>query len=63
MAWLAAAVLFWIGCHVGIAGTSLRTTLVERIGYTGFRVAFSVTSIVAIVLLIIAYNHAPYVGL
>ena len=63
MALLAVAALIWIGCHVGIAGTALRATLVRRAGEAGFRAAFSVASVVSIGLLIAAYIKAPYIGL
>jgi uncharacterized membrane protein len=54
---LAAAV--WVGVHVGIAGTGLRGAIVARIGEGGFRAAFSILSVAAIILLVIAWRDAP----
>ena len=59
MTLLLLAALFWIGWHVGLAGTSLRGQVVARLGETGFMVLFSVGSVVSIILLVMAYNAAP----
>ena len=61
MVLLAVAALLWAGVHVGIAGTSLRATVVERFGEGGYRGVFSVLSVATIALLIFAYRRAPYV--
>jgi uncharacterized membrane protein len=63
MPFLAVAFLLWTGCHIGIAGTSARAALVSRIGENGFRIAFSIASVVTIGLLIAAYSKAPYIAL
>ena len=60
---LTLAALFWIGWHVGVAGTDLRGQVVARLGGTGFMILFSVVSVVSIFLLVTAYNAASYVGL
>jgi uncharacterized membrane protein len=56
---LAVAALVWIGVHVGIAGTTVRSALAARLGERGFRIAFSVASVAAIVFLVQSYNAAP----
>lgn len=53
------AALVWVGVHVGIAGTALRGALVARLGEMGFRIAFSLASVVSIVLLVMAWRAAP----
>lgn len=57
------AALFWIGWHVGVAGTGLRGQVVARLGATGFMILFSLVSVLSIFLLVTAYNAAPFVGL
>lgn len=59
MAALTLAAILWIGVHVGIAGTSLRAMAVARLGEGGFRVAFSLASVVSIWLLVTGWNAAP----
>ena len=61
MTLLVLAAIVWIAVHSGIAGTSVRGALVRRFGEPRFRAAFSVTSIAALVFLIVAYRHAPVV--
>jgi len=56
---LALAALLWLGLHVGVSGTGLRGLLVARIGAKGFRIAFSLGSLVTIVLLVLAWRAAP----
>ncbi|MBR0670684.1 NnrU family protein [Neoroseomonas soli] len=63
MALLILAALVWIGVHVGIAGTPLRGRLVARLGEGGFRAAFSLASVVAIALLVRAWQGAETVPL
>lgn len=60
---LALTALLWVGVHFGIAGTVVRARIVERTGETGFRIGYSLLSVVAIVLLVQAWNGAPYVEL
>ena len=57
------AAAFWIGWHVGVAGTSLRGQVVAKLGETGFMIAFSIGSVVSIVLLVMAWRVAPPVFL
>ncbi|MES2712280.1 MAG: NnrU family protein [Pseudomonadota bacterium] len=52
------AALLWVGVHVGVAGSSLRGVVVARIGENGFRIAFSIGSVVAIALLVSAWRAA-----
>jgi uncharacterized membrane protein len=58
MAWLLFAALIWVGVHVGIAGTALRGAIVARLGENGFRLGFSLLSVLAIVLLVQAWRGA-----
>ncbi|MBL6458347.1 NnrU family protein [Belnapia sp. T6] len=55
---LAVAALVWIGVHVGIAGTRLRGVIAARLGEGGFRIAFSLASVAAILVLIRAWRAA-----
>jgi uncharacterized membrane protein len=59
MGTLAVAALVWAGVHIGITGTTVRNALVARMGERGFRIAFSVASVAAIVFLARSYNAAP----
>jgi uncharacterized membrane protein len=59
---LVAAALAWIALHLLVAGP-LRPTLVQRIGESGFRIAFSVASLILLIALIAAYRAAPLIGL
>ncbi len=56
---LALAALVWVGTHVGIAGTRVRGALAGTLGEGGFRVAYSLVSLAAIVFLVNAYTAAP----
>jgi uncharacterized membrane protein len=58
MDWLAAACVFWIVLHLGIAGSPLRWALVGRLGENGFRILFSSLSAVGLVWLVRAYAEA-----
>jgi uncharacterized membrane protein len=57
------ASFLWVGAHFGIAGTVIRTRLVERLGERTFVIGYSVLSVAAIILLVQAWGAAPYVGL
>ncbi|MCA3324595.1 MAG: hypothetical protein INF75_11680 [Roseomonas sp.] len=52
------AAAFFVATHNGIAGTEIRARLVGRIGANGFRIAYSVLSVVALVLLARAWGAA-----
>jgi uncharacterized membrane protein len=53
------AAILWVFVHVGISGTRLRDAAVARIGSEGrFVLAFSIASVVSILLLVSAYNAA-----
>ncbi|HEY4041106.1 MAG TPA: NnrU family protein [Rhodopila sp.] len=53
------AALVWIALHLGLAGTSLRGTVVRRIGDAAFQVVFSLLSIAALIFLVLAWVAAP----
>ena len=57
---LAAAGLFLLASHYGIASTSLRGMLVSWIGEGLYRAVFSLIALAAIVWLVMAYNRAPF---
>nr|WP_321983772.1 NnrU family protein [uncultured Lichenicoccus sp.] len=59
---LVLAACAWIGVHVGIAGTGLRGLLARRLGDAGFRVLFSLLSVVAIGALVMSYRAARAAG-
>lgn len=52
------AAAFWIATHNGFAGTDIRTRLVGKIGEIGFRIAYGVTSVIAIMMLVQAWEAA-----
>jgi uncharacterized membrane protein len=56
---LVLAALFFTGIHLGIAGTRLRDSIVGAIG-GAFRAVFSIATLIGLIWLIFAYNHAPY---
>ena len=54
------AAVFFVGVHVGVAGTGLRTRLVGSLGERAFTILFSVASLAGIVWLAMAYRGAPF---
>ncbi|MGQ9371179.1 NnrU family protein [Azospirillum sp. ST 5-10] len=60
---LAAASLFLLLTHFGIASTPLRGVLVGRLGETPYKGLYSAVSLVAFVWLAMAYAGAPHVPL
>jgi len=60
---LIVASILWVGVHFGIAGTVVRTRVVDRVGERTFVIGYSVLSVAAIILLVQAWGAAPYVGL
>lgn len=60
---LVLAMLIWLGLHIGISGTPVREALVARTGEARFKAAFSIASLGALGLLIVAYSSAPTVPL
>lgn len=60
---LVSAACFFVGIHVGIAGTKLRDALVARVGEGGFQGLFSLASFVGIIWLSTAYADAPTIPL
>ncbi len=56
---LVAATAFFLGIHLGIAGTRVRDVIVARTGEKVFRAVFAGLSIVGLVWLIRAYSRAP----
>ena len=57
------ATMFWIATHNGFAGTDIRTRLVGKIGEVGFRIAYAVTSVIAIMMLVQAWEAAVAIPL
>jgi uncharacterized membrane protein len=58
MTLLLLAALLWVFVHVGISGTRLRVAVVEKLGEKRFMLAFAIASVVAIVLLVLAWQNA-----
>jgi uncharacterized membrane protein len=58
MALLVLAALFWVFIHIGVSGTRLRDAVVARLGPSRFMIAFSVASVVSILLLVLAWREA-----
>jgi uncharacterized membrane protein len=52
------AAALWVFVHVGISGTGLRDAAVARLGEKRFMLAFSIASVVAITLLVLAWQNA-----
>jgi uncharacterized membrane protein len=55
------AAIFFAGIHLGVAGTTIRDRAIAALGQSGYRVAFSIATVVGLVWLVMAYNRAPYV--
>ena len=58
MTLLILAAALWVFVHVGISGTRLRDAVVARLGEGRFMLAFSIGSVVSIVLLVLAWQNA-----
>lgn len=61
MTQLILAALFFTGLHFGVAGTSLRNVLVDKLGEKAYRIAFSILSLLGLVWLARAYSQADYI--
>jgi uncharacterized membrane protein len=55
------AAIFFAGIHLGVAGTTTRDRAIAALGRNGYRIIFSIASVIGLVWLIMAYNRAPYV--
>ncbi|MDD5579730.1 MAG: NnrU family protein [Methylobacter sp.] len=55
------AALFFIVLHFGVAGTSLRSRVIEKLGENVYRAAFSLLSLLGIIWLAHAYRLAGYI--
>jgi uncharacterized membrane protein len=55
------AALFFIALHIGVAGTSVRGSAIEKLGENVYRAAFSVLSLLGIIWLAHAYRVAAYI--
>src|SRR5690625_845656 len=60
---LLAATLVFVGAHFLLSGPLVRTLLIERLGLMAFRLLYSVVAAVALVWMVRAYIHAPYIFL
>jgi uncharacterized membrane protein len=54
------AALFFIGIHLGIAGTVIRDRVIAILGENGYRAGFSIATLIGLGWLVAAYNRAPY---
>jgi uncharacterized membrane protein len=59
---LVLAAAFFVGIHVGIAGTRVRDVLAARLGEQGYMGLFSLVSFGGLIWLTTAYGDAPYVA-
>ena len=57
------AAAFWIATHNGLAGSDIRARLVGRIGENGFRIFYSIFSVLALVMLARASGAAETIPL
>lgn len=55
------AAIFFAAIHLGVAGTTFRDRAIAALGQNGYRVAFSIATVVGLAWLVMAYNRAPYV--
>jgi uncharacterized membrane protein len=55
------AAIFFAGTHLGVAGTTIRDRAIAAFGQSGYRVAFSIASVVGLAWLLMAYNRTRYV--
>lgn len=55
------AALFFLGLHLGIAGTAIRDSAIAMFGETVYRAVFSILSLLGIVWLAHAYARADYI--
>ncbi len=60
---LGLAVIFFVGIHLFISGTTLRDKLVKRLGEKPYMALFSILSFIGLIWMIAAYHAAPYVEL
>ncbi len=60
MPMLVASALFFVGIHLGVAGTRLRDAVVGRLGDKGYGLVFSAASLAGIWWLVNSYKAAPY---
>jgi len=54
------AALFFIGIHLGIAGTVIRDRLIAILGENGYRAGFAIATLIGLGWLVAAYSRAPY---
>ena len=57
---LVLAALFFVGIHLGIAGTAIRDRAIGLLGKNGYMAAFAIASLIGLGWLVAAYNRAPY---
>ncbi|MCB1971585.1 MAG: NnrU family protein [Geminicoccaceae bacterium] len=57
---LMVAAVFFVGTHLGIAGTQVRGQLIDRIGVRMYRLLYSLLGIIALIWLVAAFRDAPY---
>ena len=59
------AAIFFAGIHLGVAGTTIRDRAIAALGQSGYRVAFSIATLVGldvIVYVLMLVGHADVVG-
>ncbi len=53
------AALFWLASHIGLATPAIRGRVVARLSEKGYQALYSVVSLAALALLILAWRQAP----
>jgi uncharacterized membrane protein len=56
---LTLAALFFIGVHLGIAGTTIRDRAIAIFGENCYRAGFAIATLIGLGWLVAAYNRAP----
>jgi len=54
------ASLFFLGLHFGVAATSLRDRLIERLGEKGYRILFASLALLGLIWLVYAWRQAAH---
>ncbi len=57
---LVLASLFFLGLHFGVAATSLRDRLIEKLGEKGYRILFASLALLGLIWLVYAWRQASY---
>jgi uncharacterized membrane protein len=56
------AAVFFVGIHLGIAGTAMRDRAIAMLGKNGYLAGFAAASVIGLGWLVAAYSRAPYLA-